>query len=126
METVKLSEGHSILGATHRDDMIDDKKIMRATIGNIELMRTMLIIDKCADLSSYKINAVKVLNMWNGTGTEELSEVIVDNYNQLCLAHNERTKLTTDKFTSTYQWAISEVEDILDQSALHGIEKDGN
>ena len=103
MELVGLSEGTNILGETHRNDQVDDKKTFNSTIGNIELMKLLMIVDACGDLSSYKINAVKVLNLWNRTGREDLNESVLDNYVQLCLAHNEKTKLNSKSFTSTYQ-----------------------
>ena len=63
MELVGLSEGTNILGETHRNDQVDDKKTFNSTIGNIELMKLLMIADVCGDLSSYKINTVKVLNL---------------------------------------------------------------
>lgn len=87
--TYNLGMGTSILGKTKENAYINKKKIMDATVGNIEIMKAMLFIAENQDLfKDNQIVQVKCINPWMGQESTELNSVILDNFEQL-IASND-------------------------------------
>lgn len=81
---MNLGLGKSILGKTRPDSVIDSKRILSATIGNMELMRIMTYVAENQDsFKDNKITQIRVVNPWRGRENSALTSKLVENYNLL-------------------------------------------
>ena len=87
---ISLSEGTSILGTKLTDQEADDQFTLKATLGNILLMKAMMFISEHQDyFESKPIGNVTVCSLHSKKAVSSIPPVLVDNYEQLRLCYPE-------------------------------------
>ena len=86
---VKISNNNNILGKFVSDSQAELRSdTIRSTIGNVELIKTMLIANRL-NIPDYKIGSIKVLDKINKTGTAPIIEKdLMSNFKTLCSKNN--------------------------------------
>ena len=111
---VNLGKGTSLLGATKYDHEVDEHNILKATNGNIDLIKIMCVLNSLGDevLNQYLITKISSHNIWHQTGSElELSD-LVDNFSSLCNTHDVTMNLQLHNFGNIMQTTMSAIRDI--------------
>lgn len=114
LQEVDLGKGRSLLGASKYDFQVDEHKILRATNGNIDLIKIMCILNSLDPdlLRNIQVNKIASYNIWQGTGTETYNETILYNFRELCRVNGIKCNLSEMNFSSTLQSTVSQIRDI--------------
>lgn len=106
-QPLNLGLGTTILGAHKNNvDLQNDKSLLSATQGNIELMKVMLALNELAEksnLQNVKIGDIKILNLKQGESTSVHPNLLRHSFNKLC----QETKLKN--LTQNLKW-MNEIE----------------
>lgn len=118
---VDLGKGKSLLGAFKTDAQIDNKKILRATNGNVDLIKTIMIVNNTPALKNYKINKTSSFNIWTQKGTSLYNEQLLYNFRELCINAGIPVNLDSRNFASTLESIKTEIEDIAGEQLVREI-----
>lgn len=95
-EKYDLPLGNTVLGSFLSDGKINDSRILSANVANIELLRSMLLINDVFDKSSlfngYKIGQFKVLNQYNSKSFFQNQSFLQNSFNKLIYQLNKKRK----------------------------------
>ncbi|MBQ0113468.1 MAG: hypothetical protein KBT03_10085 [Bacteroidales bacterium] len=113
LKEVNLGLGTSLLGASKRNNEVDEHKILKATHGNIDLIKVMCILNNLPEnLKEFKVQKIASFNIWQQTGSEVFLDTLYDNFKLLCEQYNIPCNIEKRNFCSTLEGTISTVTDI--------------
>lgn len=119
---VNLGKGDTLLGATKLNRDVDEHRILKATNGNIDLIKVMTLLNGMPDvLKSYKVNKIVSANIWSQTATDTSNETLFDNFAELCRIHNISLKLKETNFASTLESTVNTIRDVCGEDLLRNI-----
>lgn len=119
---VNLGKGNTILGATKLNREVNEQQILKATNGNIDLIKVMTLLNGMPDiLKSYKVNKIASYNIWSQHGTEVYLETLYDNFNELCQIHNIPINLSINNFATTLESTVNTIRDICGEDLIKNI-----
>lgn len=119
---VNLGKGTTLLGATKLNREVDEHKILRATNGNIDLIKVMSLLNGMPEtLKTYKINKIASYNIWTQHGTETYLETLFDNFAELCRIHNIPLNLNITNFATTLESTVNTIRDICGEDLVRNI-----
>ena len=84
---INLGLGDTMLGAHKKNYATSgNKNLLKATSGNIDLMKVMLALNEMPNWFNgiFKVGKIKILNMKNGTATEASTHEITTTFTLLC------------------------------------------
>lgn len=82
---INLGFGTTILGSFLRDSQISSNIKLKATNGNIQFIKLLIALSKCApDLQGKKIGELKVMNISTGETLNIQNSQLFSDYKQLC------------------------------------------
>lgn len=85
---LKLGLGTTMLGAHKKDydPSVANRNLLKATSGNIDLMKVMLALNEMPDWFNgiFKVGNIKVLDIKHGKATEANTHEIMTTFNMLC------------------------------------------
>lgn len=110
-----LGLGSSVLGAKKRDSDVDENEILKASGGNLDLIKVMFVLNTAPDLlNNFLIGKVSSYNPWTHEGTETYNEVLYKNFQEICSTFQFECKLQPQHFQSTLKATMQTIEDVLD------------
>ena len=105
---INLGKGTTIQGKFNTDKQLEkDPQSMRSTIGNIELIKGMIIANSMSDiLGDTKIGEIKALNVWQTQVVTAPINKLRSNFDQLMVKSSTENKFTNDaRFLSSTEYA---------------------
>ena len=119
---VNLGKGDTLLGATKLNMEVDEHKILKATNGNIDLIKVMTLLNGMPEiLKSYKVNKIASYNIWTQHGTETYLETLFDNFVELCRTYNVPLNIEATNFASTLEATVNTIRDICGEDLVRNI-----
>lgn len=120
-KNIKLNGGNTtILGNYLPDSKVTkDVKIMKATNGNLELMKVATFINAHVDdfnNSGVKIGQIKVVNMDFGGGASADFNLIKYNYEKLCVQNGTKSQLNKVGVANKIDILIARIDTLLDDA----------
>ena len=116
---LKLAKGTSILGNFTSDKVIDPKRIMEATNGNLDLIKVLTYINEYPELfQGTKIGKIKSLNIWTKQGIEDYNETLLENFTELCRYAKVKCNITEDTFLNTLESVLFTVNDLMREEEI--------
>lgn len=110
---VNLGLGTTILGATKRNYEVDENQYIRATNGNIDLIKVMNFLNSNPELlQNYMVNSIVSRNIWTRSGTDMYSETLLHNFRTLCDIHGVQLNLEDKHFTTTLQSTVHTIREL--------------
>ena len=107
---INLGRGTTIQGKFNTDKQLEkDPSIMKSTIGNIELMKGMVIANHLSDiLGETKIGEIKTMNVWKPQVISSSIGKLRSNFNQLMNKASLTNNLSSDaKFLTSTEYAFT-------------------
>ena len=120
-QVVNLGKGTSLLGATKRDFEVDEHKYLKATNGNINLMKALCLINYAYEsFSKYKINRIACYNTRDQNGVYEAPSELFRILKDLSKLHNDKINinLNDSNFSTVLEYVQSTVEDLCGDDLL--------
>lgn len=119
---VNLGKGDTLLGATKLNMEVDEHEILKATNGNIDLIKVMTLLNGMPEiLKSYKVNKVASYNIWTQHGTETYLETLFDNFAELCRTYNVPLNIEATNFASTLEATVNTIRDTCGEDLVRNI-----
>lgn len=119
-QSLNLGVGDSILGALKKNRDVDENKILKATGGNLDLIKVMCILNEGAEvLENYKIGSIKSFNPWYKQGNDSYNETLLDNWSEVCKLHGFENKLHPSNFFTTLESTVAAVQDLVGDQLLN-------
>lgn len=119
---INLGLGTTILGATHRNHEVDENQYIRATNGNIDLIKVMNFLNNNPELlQNYMINSIISRNIWTRSGTDMYSETLLHNFRTLCDIHDIKLNLEDRHFTTTLQSTVHTIRELCGDHLINTI-----
>lgn len=121
-QKINLGQGTSILGATKKNETVNEHNIFAATNGNIDLIKVMCLLNGEAErFSNYKISKIINANIWHQTGSEQYMEKLYDNFVELCRIHNVPVNIKKGNFATTLESVINSITDTCGEDKIKNI-----
>lgn len=90
----ELPYGETVLGSFLTNGKVNDPKILSSNVANIELLRSMMLIndifDKNSNFNDYKIGQFKVLNQYNSKSFFQNQDFLLNSFNQVINQLNKK------------------------------------
>lgn len=119
---INLGKGDTLLGATKLNREVDEHKILKATNGNIDLIKVMSLLNGIPDiLKSYKVNKIMSCNIWTQQKNEIPLETLFYNFEQLCTTYKIPLSLQLNNFSSILESTINTITDVCGEDLLNHI-----
>lgn len=119
---VNLGKGNTLLGATKLNMEVDEHETLKATNGNIDLIKVMTLLNGVSEiLKSYKVNKIASYNIWSQHGTETYLETLFDNFAELCRVYNVPLNLDINNFASTLESTVNTIRDTCGEDLVRNI-----
>lgn len=121
-QKINLGQGTSILGATKKNETVNEHNIFATTNGNIDLIKVMCLLNGEAErFSNYKISKIINANIWHQTGSEQYMEKLYDNFVELCRIHNVPVNIKKGNFATTLESVINSITDTCGEDKIKNI-----
>jgi len=118
-QVVNLGKGTSLLGSVKRDYNIDEHKILKATNGNLNIMKVLCLINENFEtFENFRIGNIQVHNTNEERGTLERLDTMFSIFKDATRLHDVKLNITKDKFVSIFEYVEHQTREILGESKM--------
>lgn len=118
-QVVNLGKGTSLLGSVKRDYNVDEHKILKATNGNLNIMKVLCLINENFEtFENFRIGNIQVHNTNEERGTFERLDTMFSIFKDATRLHGVKLNITKDKFVSIFEYVEYQTREIIGESKM--------